>query len=43
VPRGDWLQFRHRSDEVVEGWERTTCPVFWANGPIDLPVRVTAA
>lgn len=29
--------------EVVEGWERTKCPVFWANGPIDLPVRVTAA
>jgi cytochrome P450 len=26
--------------EVVPGWERRKTPVFWANGPVDLPVIV---
>lgn len=27
--------------EPVPGWSPTKTPVFWANGPVDLPVRVT--
>jgi cytochrome P450 len=26
--------------EVAPGWERRKTPVFWANGPVDLPVHV---
>jgi cytochrome P450 len=28
---------------VEPGWQRRKVPVFWANGPVDLPVRVVAA
>jgi cytochrome P450 len=28
------------SIEVVDGWKWRKTPVFWANGPVDLPVRL---
>jgi cytochrome P450 len=32
---------RVESIEVEEGWTWRKTPVFWGNGPVDLPVRIT--
>lgn len=33
---------RVRAMEPVEGWRRAKVPVFWANGPVDVRVRLSA-
>jgi cytochrome P450 len=32
---------RVNTAETEPGWTRRKTPVFWANGPVDLPVRVS--